>query len=302
QERDFLSRARRTLKERLGWVVPITDLNATGAEGRGADPVHLARDAMDYVDYHLYIDHPSGMGSNSFACPSRTAHEVPGGETLSRTLRQVNRIRLAGKPFVLSEFNWCAPNARRAEGLALLAEHADGADWSGLWRFSWANRLADLEGGDATRFFFLATDPLGRAAERLALAIFLRRGRHFELRRGGKALVGIQSLDGRPIRQSARILVSHLTEQQNDGATWLDETRREYLSWGTLPHLIRDARTPVSIDLDEPSRYHVWALAPDGARLCPVPTTHAQGRLRFLAETPFKGRAVLEYEVARVPD
>lgn len=114
------------------------------------------------------------------------------------------------------------------------------------------------------------------------------------------ATVWVSALDPNPIRQSRRLLVTHLTDLQNTGIQYAEAKRKTLLGWGRLPHLVRAGKAEVSIRLDSPDKYRVWALAPGGKRLAEVPAQTDGGALRFTADVagnPAAGARML-YEVA----
>ncbi len=101
---------------------------------------------------------------------------------------------------------------------------------------------------------------------------------------GADATVWVSSLDAKPIRSSARMLVTHLTDLQNTGIRYAEEERQTLLAWGQLPCLVRHGRAEVSVRLERPELYAVWALSQGGRRLAEVPSEAIGGRLRFLAD------------------
>jgi hypothetical protein len=101
---------------------------------------------------------------------------------------------------------------------------------------------------------------------------------------GADATVWVSSLDAKPIRSSARMLVTHLTDLQNTGIRYAEEERQPLLAWGQLPCLVRHGRAEVSVRLERPELYAVWALSQGGRRLAEVPSEAIDGRLRFLAD------------------
>lgn len=101
---------------------------------------------------------------------------------------------------------------------------------------------------------------------------------------GTDATVWVSALDSQPIRQSQRLLVTHLTDLQNTEIRYAERERRTLLSWGRLPHLVRAGQAMVTLELNAPDTYRVWALAPTGRRLAEVPATREAGLLRFTAD------------------
>jgi hypothetical protein len=70
-----------------------------------------------------------------------------------------------------------------------------------------------------------------------------------------------------------------------------------------MPHLVRAGKAEVTLALASPERYEVWALAPSGRRLAPVPARVQSGQLHFLANVagdPANGARML-YEVVATP-
>ena len=86
------------------------------------------------------------------------------------------------------------------------------------------------------------------------------------------------SLDGRPLDESRRILLTHVTDVQNENAMFKDATFSELRYWGESP-LVRVGSAEVSLRHAHPETCRVWALRPDGTRKCEVPTSIRDGRL-----------------------
>ena len=61
------------------------------------------------------------------------------------------------------------------------------------------------------------------------------------------------SLDGEPLERSSRILLTHLTDVQGEGARYADESRKVILKWGTTP-LIEVGAADVELRLKPLSR------------------------------------------------
>lgn len=64
-------------------------------------------------------------------------------------------------------------------------------------------------------------------------------GRHAKVENGPAfGSVSVVSVDDKPLEQSGRILIVHLTDSLAEGMTFSAEDRKEVLGWGTLPHLV----------------------------------------------------------------
>lgn len=111
------------------------------------------------------------------------------------------------------------------------------------------------------------------------------------------ATVWVSSVDGQPIARSRRLLITHLTDLQNNGARFADRARQVLLEWGELPHLVLRGRATVTVRMARPDRARVWALATDGARLHTVPAQVRNGALVVSLDVRQQGKACLLYEI-----
>lgn len=85
----------------------------------------------DYIDDHQYWDHPQ----RGWRDPRQLlAHGRPLSAELDRpgAVSELARLRVAGMPFSVSEFNHCAPNPHRAEAMPVIAAVAALQDWDAL--------------------------------------------------------------------------------------------------------------------------------------------------------------------------
>jgi hypothetical protein len=117
---------------------------------------------------------------------------------------------------------------------------------------------------------------------------------------GSDATVWVSALDDRPIRQSHRLLVTQLTDLQNSNIRYAESTRQTLLDWGHLPYLVRAGTAKVSVRLDSPKQYRVWALSPSGKRMAEVKASAGTETLEFVADVagdPGTG-ARMVYEIA----
>lgn len=93
------------------------------------------------------------------------------------------------------------------------------------------------------------------------------------------ATVWVSSVDGQPIAQSRRLIITHLTDLQNEGVRFGEGARQTLLAWGGLPHLVRGGSATVTLQLQGAQRAKVWALATSGRRVAEVPTEVRNGKL-----------------------
>ena len=105
--------------------------------------------------------------------------------------------------------------------------------------------------------------------------------------------------DGQSIADSKRLLLTHLTDVQDEGLTYLEKTRQTQLTWGKLPHLMRRGVAEVELTVG-PGAYFVYALSGDGERRFTVPSTKVGNTLRFTADIGADpSEATYLYEIVR---
>ena len=175
-EADFEARAVRFLREEIGLKTPISNMSAwmQPPEYQGV----LAGPTQDYVEGHSYCDHPT-FPERQWGLPCRVGSENPvrqrlhsmGSGAMGPTLK-----RIFGKPFCVTEFNYCAPNPHRGAGGLLFGAEAAAQDWSGAWRFDWASSKYGIEEPCSSYcgLFAFNCDPLRQASDHIAQMLFLR--------------------------------------------------------------------------------------------------------------------------------
>ncbi len=417
------------LLRELGVKAPLTDQNFWGTL-----PLTAIRERFDYVDNHFYWSHPSFLGKN-WGMPqlvnNRSAiTDYAGG------VGNMFPTRIYGKPFTVSEWNYCGPNPHQVEGAFLTGAYAAFQDWSGLCRFAYAHSSAKVKSENLpVGNFDVAADPLRILSERVGVCFFLRgdvaparrqfpvlvnreywslkegvidfpagvrrlgllggtgalmmdparpaspppgtallltlpggnwKGEAFSqkllpatgedlvrrareaagiaaspecfisdtgelmldraktqfrastprseglLLEGGSELAGsfasvknehcfagflFAAVDGRPLTESSRLLILHLTDVKNTGMRFRDREMNVVEAWGKPPVLLRRGRAEVSLQRDF-TGFRLYAVDFDGSRLGEIPLTAADGATRFTLDTALHG-GVAAYELIR---
>ncbi|WP_157837255.1 glycosyl hydrolase family 5 [Geminisphaera colitermitum] len=151
----------------IGKNALLTGSNYTSPQG-----LAYVREHYDYVDNHQYWDHPK-FPSKPWQ-PPYAFHQSSATRQLARLPREIMPTRILGKPFTVTEFNYCRPNRHRAEGALLMPAYASLQDWDALYNFQYAqNDKTALEGGHEN-YFALAADPIGIIADRVGSLLFQR--------------------------------------------------------------------------------------------------------------------------------
>ena len=162
QCRDFL--------RSLGVRQILTDLN------HSCESKFSSRRALyDYVDNHLYWDHPR-FAEKNWQLPILPGQGQP-FQAVPGNPGSLFPTRLFGKPFMVTEYAYSNPNIYHAGGPALMASYASFQDWDALFPFAYAHgRSAVINNNRVDGFFDIASDPVKACAERIGAHIFLHSG------------------------------------------------------------------------------------------------------------------------------
>lgn len=163
-QKECLTEQLRFVKEELHLKTMFTSLN-----DRVEVPLTLLRDQFDLVDNHTYFDHQQGWG-------------MPLGFRQQSAVKQMAKVpinltpsRIFGKPYIVTEFNYCNPNIHRAEGGSLTGAYASLQDWDAVFRFAWSHSSTGIDQVTTLAATFdINSDPLAQLSDRIAMAMFLR--------------------------------------------------------------------------------------------------------------------------------
>lgn len=130
----------------------------------------MMRRQYDFVENHFYWDHPEFLGG---------WWKYPAGHTnLSAIARYAAApgvlfsARIFGRPFLVTEFDFAAPNAFRAEGGVLTGAYAALQDWDGIFQFV---HYQPQKAANAWHFDS-SSDPVKALSLRIGLALFQEGG------------------------------------------------------------------------------------------------------------------------------
>ena len=251
----------------LGVRVPIA-----GTQLRFSPPQLQAK--LDYVDHHAYWCHMVNYGATVW----KSLNLAMVNDPLGGRLAEATGERVAGKPFVMSEYNHPYPNFYGAEGQLLV--HAYGAfqGWSGIVAHSWNNSVD--EEPNLMPYYFPMTSRTEVLAHFPACSALFLRG---DASRGADRLdvpLDFRAYFDRLVSCRALRLVSLATEGGVDmGAAVANPQRVSQL----------DAyRRPLAVALDGPRRGEY------DARLLPAGSTvvSSTGELVWNQDVPGAGYAV----------
>lgn len=249
-EAEMYDRMARFLRDEIGTRALLTNMNGW----TNHIPNQIPRQRFDYVDDHFYVDHPVFL-ERDWSLPSRCDNEnpvlkgAPGG-------RGQNLVRLWDRPFTVSEYNYSGPGRFRGVGGILTGALGALQQWDVIWRFAYSHSREAMFEPRPMGYFDLVSDPLNQAADRAAIALYLRSD--LEPARG---------------RVTVRFSPDDLTHPKPLRVPTLSEGPA-WLSWVTgLGTAVGDTRPVTPGERELPTGWHgqvvdgLAAFGTDGARL-----------------------------------
>jgi hypothetical protein len=134
----------------------------------------IVQSKLDIVDAHSYWQHPhfphKSWDPDDWTVKNISMAGAPDGGTLPTLALR----RVAGKPFIVTEYNASAPNSFSSEAFLELCAVAGLQDWDGVFAFAYSHRLNDWDTRHITSFFDIDQHPTKMATLPAALALFTR--------------------------------------------------------------------------------------------------------------------------------
>jgi hypothetical protein len=109
--------------------------------------------------------------------------------------------------------------------------------------------------------------------------------------------VSVHSLDDKPLKESSRMVLFHLTDVRNNKMKHRDKKQTILEEWGELPHLVRGGETEITLNTAN-AGLKVWAIDMAGKRIKEMPVVKKGGTLSFVANTVQEEGTSLAYEIA----
>lgn len=171
-EHAYVREMRRFLREDLG----VKSLLVTSQASYGGY-WGLRREAAfsDYIDMHSYWQHPQFPGQPWDPVNWQIGNSSMVAHPENSAFLALLPYRVAGMPFVVSEYNHPAPNDYAAECLPMLASFASYQDWDAVYQFCYGNDHADPTAGRLVGYFILANHA-AQAVFAPAAAVLFRMG------------------------------------------------------------------------------------------------------------------------------
>jgi hypothetical protein len=129
---------------------------------------------MDVIDSHAYWQHPH-FTKRMWDMENWTVKNIPmAGREDGGTLPGLALQRVAGKPYLCTEYNHSAPNEFAGETFPLVCAYAALQDWDGVFAFAYSHRGNDWDKRYFPSFFDIDQHPVKMATLPASLAMFLR--------------------------------------------------------------------------------------------------------------------------------
>ncbi len=130
------------------------------------------RSLLDVVDNHGYFDHPS-FPEKKWSLPIAHTQANP-ISSMAGIPSYVAPGRITGKPFMMTEYNYCYPNIYRSAGGAIAGAYSSLQDYSAMFRFAWAHYWKFVVEPNTIRTFDIVNDPMARLSDKFTAAMFVR--------------------------------------------------------------------------------------------------------------------------------
>lgn len=172
-EHAYADAMRNYLRRDLGVKANITGTQIDYGGLTGMD----RENGSDYADAHAYWQHPSFPHKDWDARDWAIQNTPLVGEMAKKvdagTLTALAKVRVAGRPFTVSEYDHPAPSDYVAEMIPMLSTFASVQDWDGFYLFDLGRPFDEPAGAEHIKGFFDTWDhPLVRAFLPTAALIF----------------------------------------------------------------------------------------------------------------------------------
>lgn len=107
------------------------------------------------------------------------------------------------------------------------------------------------------------------------------------------------AVDGKPLRNSSRILILHLSDIKNTAMRYASPQKEILWDMGELPLLARDASAEISFDAPLEG-WKCYAVSANGERLCEIPIKRENSRAKISARTKYGKIPVFAYELKKI--
>ena len=160
----FMEAMKAYLKSELGVKSPVIG-TADHTYWIPSQPLLNANEHMDYIDAHVYWQHPAIWGQRNTPMVN---------DPLDSTVVKLSRSAMSGRPFTVSEVNHPNPNDYAAEMIPILAAYAAFQDWDGIYFYTFEPKVGDDWDPYVFDEFDITLDPVKMIQMKTGALIFSR--------------------------------------------------------------------------------------------------------------------------------
>ena len=173
---EFLYEVKANANRRMAKRLKDAGVHALISGGNWWDNMAQAyeREALEVVDNHGYGDHPQPSYQKLPFHVNQASDIKSGNPTYNEPMMKAP-TRILGKPFTITEYNYCPPNKFRGDGGVMMGAYAALQDWDALYRFAWSHARDPMFKDSSLSGFDICRDPIGQLTERQVVLMFGRR-------------------------------------------------------------------------------------------------------------------------------
>lgn len=218
--------------------------------------------AYDFVDAHWYGGKPRFL-SGKWKTPCAIEMRLPADlfEDLSTTFTEVPWVRVRGRPFTCTEWNFAGSWPHRSVGGLTAGACAALQGWDGLWQFAYAQGLGTLaKGNGVPDQYNVCADPVMRLGA-YATALLFRRG---DMAPAAETVASSTGISPLPPNGAAKALSPAPTSGRS--SLWPTCVSTLRTAGGFLPSDGMFSAGPLGVETSGGGSSTIWASALDGDR------------------------------------
>ncbi len=273
------------LKNECGVMAPIT-----GIGGALSKYDSKAQENCDYLDFHIYWDHPKfsndNWDKNDFKMDNESILINNGFENKLKSKMELVRNESTDKPVIISEWDHCYPNDYTFETPLFIASYARNNNVRGLFHFAYSHENSDNAKYDTINSYFDSiSNPLKLILNSLGSLAFLEskdlkttvtdkyyklesdilcgisgqinsqtvKFDNIQIKSENEGALFFYSTDNKPINQSNQIVFISLSGVKNTNSLWLKEN---YYDWGKAPVLLKKMKATIKFTGKHPKKIY----------------------------------------------
>ena len=116
----------------------------------------------------------------------------------------------------------------------------------------------------------------------------------------GRGVVAAVSTDNRPLKETDRILLLHLTDSHRTKTRFASSDMKQLDSWGTPPYLAARGEAEITLSPEPGIQYRLFAVNTAGKRLNEIPLVRKNDGVGAILKVFQPSGAVFAYELQKI--